>query len=367
MKKKIFTVFMALGLVMSINVTVMADTLDQLKKNRDEAQNQISQLLKDNDSKQKEVDKIDKNIQQLDSKIEGLMIKINQNKKDLDACQSNITTAEKEVANAESALQKQQDLLDKRIRTIYKNGSNGYVSIILQAKGFTDLVDRIEAVNKMVAFDNNVISEMDDKRIELKQKKQALDDEKARIQKIKSENEAEKTSLNNTKKEQKALRDKNKQDITKFTNKITDLNKLIINLDTQIDEKNNQQQIPSRGDISYSSNDVVRYAMEFLGTPYHWGGNGPKTFDCSGFVRFVYAHFGVDLPRTTDGQNKVGQSVSRDDIQPGDLILFGDNGDPHHVGLYVGNNCYIHAPQTGDVVKISPLTRTDIVSIRRVR
>ena len=104
----------------------------------------------------------------------------------------------------------------------------------------------------------------------------------------------------------------------------------------------------------------------FLGTPYEWGAEGPNTFDCSGFVQYVYAHFGVSTGRTTYDQIERGEYVSRENLQPGDLVFFG-SGSPHHVGIYVGNDSYIHAPHTGDVVKISPLTRSDYLSARRVR
>jgi len=110
----------------------------------------------------------------------------------------------------------------------------------------------------------------------------------------------------------------------------------------------------------------VAYAESFLGTPYAWGANGPNTFDCSGFTKYVYAHFGISIGRTTYDQIAEGQYVSRGDLQPGDLVFFG-SGSPHHVGMYIGNDSYIHAPKTGDVVKISQLTRTDYMSARRFR
>jgi len=109
---------------------------------------------------------------------------------------------------------------------------------------------------------------------------------------------------------------------------------------------------------SASSNAIVAYAETFLGTPYAWGADGPSTFDCSGFTKYVYAHFGISMGRTTYAQITQGQYVSRENLQAGDLVFFG-SGSPHHVGMYIGNGSYIHAPHTGDVVKISQLTRTD--------
>ena len=124
----------------------------------------------------------------------------------------------------------------------------------------------------------------------------------------------------------------------------------------------------SRGGASVSNNEVLAYASRFLGTPYRWGGTSPDTgFDCSGFTQYVYAHFGIRIGRTTRDQIKSGVAVSRSELQVGDLVLFGRNGDPTHVGIYAGNNTYIHSPRTGDVVKISAMTRNDFIIGRRVR
>ena len=124
---------------------------------------------------------------------------------------------------------------------------------------------------------------------------------------------------------------------------------------------------------------AIATAKSFLGSPYVWGGTTPPTrvgtnewrgggFDCSGLMQYAYKQAGVNLGRTTYQQIYNGSEVA--DIskaKPGDLLLFGTRTDPHHVGMYLGNNEYIHAPKTGDVVKISKVTdRSDLVSIRNV-
>jgi peptidoglycan DL-endopeptidase CwlO len=98
---------------------------------------------------------------------------------------------------------------------------------------------------------------------------------------------------------------------------------------------------------------VVGIAMRYLGTPYAWGGASPGGFDCSGLVMYAYAQMGISLPHYTGAQWNVGVPVSRGDLQPGDLVFFDGLG---HVGIYIGGNQFIHAPHTGDVVKISPIS-----------
>ena len=95
--------------------------------------------------------------------------------------------------------------------------------------------------------------------------------------------------------------------------------------------------------------DIVNYAKTFLGVRYVFGGSSPNGFDCSGLVQYVYNHFGINISRTTKTQINDGREVGRNNLQLGDLV-FPDSG---HVTLYIGNNQVIHAPQPGEVVKIS--------------
>ncbi|CEP82283.1 NlpC/P60 family protein [Paraclostridium sordellii] len=100
---------------------------------------------------------------------------------------------------------------------------------------------------------------------------------------------------------------------------------------------------------------VVNMAYSKLGSPYVWGAEGPNTFDCSGLTSYVFRNAaGVSLPRTSGSQYGVGTSVSKANLQPGDLVFFSTGGGGiSHVGIYVGGGEMIHAPQTGDVVKVS--------------
>jgi peptidoglycan DL-endopeptidase CwlO len=98
---------------------------------------------------------------------------------------------------------------------------------------------------------------------------------------------------------------------------------------------------------------VVRYARHLLGIRYSYGGTSPTSgFDCSGFTRFVYSHFGVALPHYSVAQFGLGRRVSRGGLEPGDLVFFDGLG---HVGLYIGRGEFIHAPHTGTTVSVDSL------------
>ena len=119
----------------------------------------------------------------------------------------------------------------------------------------------------------------------------------------------------------------------------------------------------SRGDSTTTTSSssigeqVVAYAKQFLGTPYVYGGNGPNCFDCSGFTKYVYAHFGVTLNRTATDQLANGTAVSKSQLQPGDLVFFRANTTKpvSHVGIYIGGGQFIHASTNTYSVQIDNL------------
>ena len=120
----------------------------------------------------------------------------------------------------------------------------------------------------------------------------------------------------------------------------------------------------SEGSTSEKANKALAFCRSKLGTPYLWGGTGPR-YDCSGLMMKAYASVGISIPRTSKQQSVYGKAVSKSNLQVGDLVFFGN--PVHHVGMYIGNNQYIHSPKTGDVVKISSLSsRKDYTGARRV-
>ena len=114
--------------------------------------------------------------------------------------------------------------------------------------------------------------------------------------------------------------------------------------------------------VSYTTNSIARRvvsdSMNYLGVPYVFGGTTPNGFDCSGYVRYVFANAGVYLPRTADAQYEVGYSVSTSELMPGDLVFFGSGGEITHVGIYIGGGRFIHAANPRKGVIISSLSES---------
>lgn len=123
--------------------------------------------------------------------------------------------------------------------------------------------------------------------------------------------------------------------------------------------------------LSYEINakveKVISVAKAQMGKPYRWGATGPSSFDCSGLMYYSYKNgANITLPRVSRDQAKAGVKVTKDELKAGDLVFFGSGSRITHVGMYLGNDQYIHSPQTGDVVKISKLSARKMITARRI-
>lgn len=141
----------------------------------------------------------------------------------------------------------------------------------------------------------------------------------------------------------------------------------------QENDNKSEEKAPANNSSSSSSGEaVVAYAKQFLGYRYVYGTNGPNTFDCSGFVQYVYKHFGISLSRSSKTQANDGVAVSKNNLQPGDILIFKNTAKTQigHVGIYIGNNQFIHASNSKTGVIISSLSTASYqqryVTARRV-
>jgi cell wall-associated NlpC family hydrolase len=110
---------------------------------------------------------------------------------------------------------------------------------------------------------------------------------------------------------------------------------------------------------SFSLDQVYSVGLKYLGTPYRYGGSNPSGFDCSGYIQYVYAQFGVSLPHSVGGQSAAGTRISREDARPGDLVIM-----PGHDGFYAGNGNILDSPRPGGVVSVRPIWTENYYIVR---
>lgn len=307
------------------------------------------------------VENIQINIEKLDSNIETVMKKIDDNNKQISETENDIKVAEKELKDVESDLDKEKNLFNRRIRAMYINGFDSYLHALLHSKNLQDLFSNSDAVKRVVDLDESIIEKYKNKKNLISNKKETLLAKNKELASLKADNEKELAQLNKDKEDQKKLLFE-AAGYSENPALIADALKYIEDI-----KKNSSVEALANGKSTLTADNILIYASDFLGTPYVWGGTSPKPgFDCSGFVQYVYAHFGVHIGRTTYDQINDGTEVSLDKLKAGDLVFFGTKQDPHHVGIYIGFGAYIHAPHTGDFIKISPLNRSDYLTARRV-
>lgn len=366
--KKLFAAVL-IGLLITTSTPVYADPLsDQLKKQQQELQ-QNKNTYADID---REIAQSESSIEKLDEQINEMLYQIDDVNSKIDQTKLDISNTGKEIIKSQNDLKSEEDLFDKRVNVMYKSGISGYLDVLLESQSFDDFLSRIDNISRIIVYDKGIMNDLKEKSDEINKKKQQLAEENSNLISLQQENKNKLAEMNSTKSNQSSLIEdlKNKQKL--YASSMSEYQAQVNATLKQIQVMKQQQKststplLASRGGSANTSGEaIVSYAADFLGVPYIWGGNTPAGFDCSGFTKYVFAHFGISLDRRASEQASQGIPVSRDNLQPGDLVFFGN--PVYHVGIYVGNGCFIHAPTTGDDVKITPLMWMNFSGARRVR
>jgi peptidoglycan DL-endopeptidase CwlO len=308
-------------------------------------------------------------IQQLDSDLQRAKNAYESANLKLKGIEHNLTINRIALTAAKSNLRKSQVALSQRLVAIYTTrDEQSTLAVLLGAQSIDDLVNRIETVQSVSAQDvavmNQVISFKHDVKVHRKLLVRAHSEQKRLV----AQRAAAKASITSRLGQQQRLYNSIKGEIANLL-RLENARRLAIaraaqaQYTTALGDQNAELAGTAIGATASTPDGsvappsqyggVVGVAMRYLGTPYVWGGASPGGFDCSGLVAYAYSQVGVSLPHYTGAQWSVGVPVSSGDLQPGDLVFFNGLG---HVGIYVGGGNFIHAPHTGDVVKISSMT-----------
>jgi cell wall-associated NlpC family hydrolase len=321
-------------------------------------------------AKQAEAQRVMGQITQLDSSLTRAQNAYEQATVQLHAIDHNLEINRVALRAARINLHRSQVALARRLVVIYTSrDEQSTLSVLLGASSIQDLVNRIETVQSVSSQDVAVMNQVIGFKHEVTIHRRALVREHKEQTRLVHQRAAAKARISSQLVRERRLYSSVKGEIARLV-AAQHARQLALARQAQarIAALQEQQLLsPSPNGIGVVAvtpdgvsvappsqyTGVVGIAMRYLGIPYVWGGSSPSGFDCSGLVMYVYSQVGVSLPHYTGAQWNAGVPVSRSDLEPGDLVFFDGLG---HVGIYIGGGEFIHAPQTGDVVKISSLS-----------
>ena len=307
------------------------------------------------ESKETEAQAVMAQIQELDSNLELVVDAYNNAQVELDAIKAEQKVNAKRLDVAKSNLGAARSTLEARLVELYKNGSPDLVEILLGSSSLDEILDGIDTASRVSEQDAQILDEVRKFRTEIKARESALAKARKKQEEVVAARAAHQAEIESALAQRQQLLSSIKDQIAELEAAERERQARI---DAAAQARVNAAPAPATTDSptgapSSQYGGVVGIAMQYLGTPYVWGGSSPSGFDCSGFTMYVFSRVGVSIPRTVSTQYGAGVAVSRSELQPGDLVFFNGLG---HVGIYVGGNQFIHSPHTGDVVKISAMT-----------
>ena len=325
---------------------------------------------------------------------------------DITSKQAEIEQNQKDLAAAQEKQQEQYDAMKKRIQFMYENSAEDNIwTAIIESNGITDMLNRIEYVSDVYDSDRALMDSYQAAVEQVKEIGTKLDNDMNELtamqddyEKQQADVEAAIVALENQKEQYASQIAQAQQQAENYQNIITAQGKIIQEQEAAAAaaaaaaaRANSSSSSGSSSSSSYdgggagnggiasdyaagggknpgastgvSGSSVVSYAMQFVGNPYVWGGNSlTNGVDCSGFVHEVYAHFGISTPRYSQAFKSVGQAVSFDNIQPGDVVVY-----PGHVAIYAGGGVIVEAQSTKAGITANRRVQCHtILAIRRI-
>jgi peptidoglycan DL-endopeptidase CwlO len=272
-----------------------------------------------------------------------------------------------ELHVAKQNLTQSQRTIAKRLVTLYTSDQSSTMEVILGAKSLDDMMNRINSVKNVTQLDSSILEQVKTFRTAVKRHGDYLAHAHALQKHVVAQRAAAKNTIESKIAAQRHLYASIKGEISRLVaaDQARQL-QMAHEAQARIEEARaaaaQQDTVVGVSAVTPSADTVVapppthsgvaNVALSQLNTPYVWAGAAPGGFDCSGLVMWAYAQVGVSLPHSTYAQYGYGVPVSRDQLQPGDLVFFDGLG---HVGIYIGGGQFVHAPHTGDVVKISSM------------
>lgn len=311
---------------------------------------------------------------------------------DMTNLESQIISKTQEIADAEATLAEAQAAVDQqyasmkvRIQYMYENSDENIMTVLLESGSISDFLNRLENINAVYTYDRTVLGNYQAAKDEVEDLKASLEEEKASL-------EANKTQLANQQAQLNAMISEKQGEMADIKSELADAKALaarqaelerqrqLAALTNNTNSSNNGGSGNTGGNTGGSTNSggnlnpsnttgvsgsaVVAFANQYVGYPYVWGGTDPNTgADCSGFVYYVLKNFGINYGRLTSyGWRSVGQEVSVNNMQPGDIVCYAG-----HVAIYAGGGRIVEAQSTSaGITNNRSVYCHNIITVRRV-
>lgn len=401
-------VALAGGMVQNTGASPIRDAQDKINEANeqlDQTNSQISDIEKKQDTLQKEIDS-------LDSELVALLLDIEVLKDEIAQKEADIKQATSDLKQAQATADKQYESMKKRIRFMYERGDNALIESLLGAGSMADFLNRVEYFNQIYDYDRTMLTEYQETVTQVADLKQTLEQEQQDMVALKENQEHQSAELQEMLTKKRATMDDFDTKLaqaealaTQYKATIQEQNEIIVAEQARIaaeeeerrrqaeeqrrqeeerrrqeaaQQQQQQQQSNGSGGSSGGSSDdgganpdyrtnvsgqeVVNFAMQFVGNPYVWGGTSlTNGCDCSGFVMSVFGHFGISLPHSSYSLRSCGQGVSYSNAQPGDLICYSG-----HVAIYIGGGRIVGAQSSAIGIATQNATYRTILAVRRV-
>lgn len=355
---------------------VYADTVDN-----------VEQAIKRTDL---ELSTLQVTLGKLNDQIISHTIEIENTANDLTNTQENVKAKQEEIANTQLAIENNQKEVDARYETVGNQVRNiqisgvdnyAYLDFLFKSQTTSDFISRIKTVSKIVGLNAKSIKSLADE-------KKALELQQTLLKRQESDLILIQNSIKETQKSQDIKTQVLAEEKVLFDRQLTVAKEKSAYLNEALSTALNAESLSLTSFNYYASTILVtdsevstlakslnlssqqiQLLTSFrakLGVPYVWGGESMAEggYDCSGLMQAVYAEIGITIPRVSQDQQNVGQTVDKNNPAVGDLIFYGTPA--YHVGVYAGNNMYIQAPEPGDVVKYSKYNPNAATNVKRI-
>jgi cell wall-associated NlpC family hydrolase len=320
-------------------------------------------------SKRAEAQQVMARLGQLTDQRERAQVQYDASTAQLAKIQRSLRENRRELRVAKHNLKASQRMISQRVVALYTSGQESTLEVILGSQNLDDLITRMDNAKSVTAADTQVLQEVTHFRAVVKRSGEVLRSAHDAQVRVVAQRAAAKREIETKIGQEQQLYSHVKGEIAQLVQAqaarqlaMAREARARIAAAQQHEAQQNADTIVGVSAVTPESDTIVApppthsgvvgVAMSQLGTPYVWAGAAPGGFDCSGLVMWAYAQVGVALPHSSYAQYGYGVPVSKDQLQPGDLVFFDGLG---HVGIYIGGGQFVHAPHTGDVVKISSL------------